>query len=198
MLIFPELPWSAGTNAAARKTNEQPALEFASFHNEVLATLRSQFSQGVNVGYISLAAHSGGGKALQQASSGLAAVRPTKITFADADYGNDAQLVYTSYVRENLAVVLNLLVQDPSQQGSEAHQPTCNAITFMRQLEDTETAGWNCQLGTSEPVRVSSYNTPGANSDRAFTTAAHPNIRYAPFSASHSQIGAQALTWMPE
>lgn len=114
VLVIPELFWSADVPKPYWRRYStaiwQGRDNFANFHLEVLKILKENFSSKVNIGFVSITAHSAGGSALMAAAKAgqLDTVKPQKITFADATYDPFAQVVWDLYGSKN-KVEFNIL-----------------------------------------------------------------------------------------
>jgi hypothetical protein len=212
IVVFPELPWSAGTEASVRgwaNGSKNPNGRFphgmiwkggdsnlVQLHKEVLATINQVFGS-VNVGYTSMTGHSGGGSALRKASefpskqnNALMQINVNKITFSDADYGwagdgtSATRAVYDNYVASRPNVELNMLVQDVKQSG--AHDPTKFSIDFVKEIGGPTVQSWSWEQ----------KNTPGISVGNAFKVPNHPNIHYVSLGLNHKSIGAMSLAWL--
>ncbi len=203
VLVFPELPWSAGENKAKRQDRGRgdgnveghvwngEDSDIVKLHNDVLNILNGNFGT-VNLGSVSMTGHSAGGAALQYIGSGYDAIKPSRITFSDADYSwtedktPSAMIVYNDYVKNNPSVEFNMLAQDHNTKKNNL--PTCNAIKTVGLI--TGSAGWNCVREGSE---TKSYTSP-AKSDEVYTIPG-TNINYYPLKKGHKAIGAMSLAW---
>ena len=218
VFVFPELPWSQGDtntkNARLGNTylNNQDSSaiiwspedsDLVQLHADVMDTLKQKFNT-INVGYVSMTGHSGGGSALKRAADvgALSSINVNKITFSDADYGwqgagSSTLYVYNEYVKDHPNVELNMLVQDPTL--ALAHEPTCFSIDAIKQIGEK---GWNTGSTVCSnwgDTLEQGYSTPGAEASndgtKVFSPSNHPNINYVPISKGHLEIGAMSLAW---
>ena len=208
VLVFPELPFSAGTNGHVRGwSSRNPGAhsrvwdgtdsDLVELHNEVRSLLTSHFlspGQTLQVNLVSMVGHSGGGSPLKRAAdrpsvsnNAFSQIGVKKITFSDADYGwqgagSSSKFVYDNYVKHNSGVQLNLLVQDVSQSG--AHSPTRNSISFVKNIGGSQVSSWT------------SSSTPGADPDKVYEINIGSNqVNYVPLSTSHAGIGLISYAW---
>lgn len=111
VLVVPELPWSI----ESKKKNRDAWIEkdnFADFHSEILSILKQSYSKKINIGLITVIGYGEGGRAVKTAAiKGFEVVKPQRIIFADASYGDYVDVVWNAYVKQNLAVEFNLLTQ---------------------------------------------------------------------------------------
>ena len=211
IVVFPELPWSAGTDASVRgwakgdsNSNgrfphsmvwEGTDSNLVQLHQEVLTTINQVFGS-VTIGYTSMTGHSGGGAALKRAaefpskqSNALMQLNVNKITFSDSDYGwgqagSSTKYVYDNYVSSRSNVELNMIVQDVKQSG--AHEPTKFSIGFVKEIGGPTVQSWSWEQ----------KNTPGTTTGNAFKVPGHPNINYVPLGLDHKSMGAMSLAWL--
>ncbi len=123
VLVIPELAWCQAIKPNRQRVSASNAWHgrdnFTNFHREVLEILRGNFSSKINVGFVSVTAHSSGGYAILGAAQtgGLAAVKPNKITFADASFSQICAMVWDLYGSKN-EVEFNMLVGSAGTQYS--------------------------------------------------------------------------------
>ena len=143
VLVFPELPWSAGTNKEPRRAlsrqktllrkNDDEGIDLLELQSEVKVILAQKFGMIQDQSsFISMTGHSAGGAVLWWAaqSGDLNRINPHKITFSDSDYYGATQLVWDKLVSKNFGYELNLLVLPPGRTGAAA-LPTENAVRFI-------------------------------------------------------------------
>jgi hypothetical protein len=213
VFVFPELPWSSGDTGDYYNYREDSGWRkylwdatkgdsnLVQLHNDVLNKVRAEMGgSSLQVGYISMAGQSAGGRPLYQAAKlnllGNIGAGVNKITFSDADYGAQTKKVFDNYVKSHSGVELNMLVQDPSNGG--VHQPTYYSINAVKSMGVSSWFANDCD-DSSKPHWKSqckgSYATPGAETDKIFKVPNYPNINYVPLSKSHGGIGAISLAW---
>jgi len=180
VIVFPEMPWSAGDQSGDRAIQSQYSLvwdgtdsDLSGLHNEVLSIVGSlSGTQQIPSGGVTLVGHSAGGSALRRAASNgyMEEIGVVKITFSDADYGSQTASVWNNYVESNPNTELNLLVSYPVKPGY-LPDPYDNTKSF---IED--------ELGISD-------------FDPAMTRSFEPNINYVPLDMYHEEIGTISLSW---
>ncbi|PIN74063.1 hypothetical protein COV20_02285 [Candidatus Woesearchaeota archaeon CG10_big_fil_rev_8_21_14_0_10_45_16] len=208
VIVFPELPWSAGDNPGVSKKNHGKVWadgdsNLVALHNDVLRLLNLRFSNVV-VGYISMTGHSGGGSPLKRGVEvgAIQELNVNKITFSDADYGwqgsgSSSLYVYNNYVKDHPNVELNLLVQAPANIG--VHEPTKYSVDFVKQIGGSTVSDWSTP-GSCENSRCKDLiKTPGVGSSNdgsyVFFVPGHENIAYVPLTLGHTTIGTISLAW---
>lgn len=112
VIVIPELPWSIDSKEYDRDAwvdNDN----FDDFHKEIKNILVKNYSNKINIEFITVIGYSGGGRAIKNAAiKGFENVKPNRIIFADASYKDYAQSTWDNYVSKNLNVEFDLLVQD--------------------------------------------------------------------------------------
>ncbi|MBU1111228.1 MAG: hypothetical protein KJ896_00480, partial [Nanoarchaeota archaeon] len=180
VIIFPELPWSAGDEGGVRHVDSQYALvwnsqdsDLGKLNDEVIGII-GQLSgvQQIPSGRISMIGHSAGGSALRRAASygDMAEIGVDRVVFSDADYGSQTESVWNSYVKDNPNVELNLLISYPVRFGYMP-DPYDNTKSFIEN-----------ELGITD-------------FDPAVAQSFDPNINYLPLDMYHEDIGTMSISW---
>jgi len=210
VIVFPELPWSAGNDKTRKNNNEDIGDEsgigtdFIFFHDDILRILNELDSgfQDSNVALVSMTGHSRGGSALKWAakSGAMESINVGKITFSDADYGSQTTSVWNNYIsKQTNSVELNMLVQDPYASGLSPHNPTWESIDFVQKVLDNSlwTYRYEGVIGDGESDPLTYACTPGAEIDHMTKSVKDGHvINYVPLNKKHLDIGAMSLAWI--
>mgnify|MGYP001611367210 CR=1 FL=1 len=203
VIVFPELPWSKGTETVEGQCTGSEALSsnirwcrsggsssiwngidsnLYELNNEVVTVIRDfPTASGILDYTVHFVGHSRGGAALLYSAlypsvinNYLSQIKPERITFSDSGYEWDGKIPYTE-------VFNNYVKSNPSAemyllvQGpiNPSDSPTQNAVNFMKQIDT---------------------NFPGVNN---YYQATGYQIYYVPLSKLHGEIGQMSLAWLP-
>lgn len=118
VLVIPELPWCFNYKKIRGSTpigaSWAGSDNFGNFHTEIKTILNEVYSRETKINYVSITAHSQGGKAAYEALSDYPSININKITLGDATgwSGNKNWVmeIYNQYIRDNKEAELNVLV----------------------------------------------------------------------------------------
>lgn len=217
VLVYPQLPWpgpgkfSKFSNAgggAGIAFNSGKGGNFANFHTEVVAKLQELFVQKpaeLQVGFISIAAHSKGGQALKNMAQGggLAAVKPDKIVCADSDYkafsrsGDATRSIWDNYLSAaGKNVEWDLLCISPDRRPDD--WPT-KGKTDKKDGKEREGDNGNQPRKAMQAVMKNVFDEDVTNQkviSNKSITGGDVRVSYVPYVKTHSGIAFEAFKFI--